>query len=177
MQGYTIVSLMGMLILLAFWVGDYKMLWATKKVVASVYEVGLRDYYFWGLCIAPSILSHLATVWGHYYRADSIFQRSISRVSWPSSLTAEERKAKQLNQISIWEKHDPWWGYTVKYWLLSFIAIVVNLVWFFQPVALNLKKALNKGDEPAVVIWGCKFSIVQDHREIPCDGSFFFWCF
>ncbi|GJJ73234.1 hypothetical protein EMPS_05592 [Entomortierella parvispora] len=174
MQGYTIVSLLGMLLVLAFWLGDYNMLWNTKAIVATVYEVGLRDYYFWGLCIAPSILSHFVTVWGHYFRADSVFQQSVSRVSWPATLSAEARKAKRLNQISIWEKHDPWWGYTVKYWLLAFIATVVNLVWFLQPVAYNIKKALDKGDESALVIWGSYIGFGSGYAAMGACGMILF---
>ncbi|KAF9110885.1 hypothetical protein BGX27_005753 [Mortierella sp. AM989] len=154
MHGYAILSLLGMLIVLAFWLGDYKMLWNSKAEVVEVYWVGLRDYYFWGLFISPSIISHFVTIWGHYYRADSIFQQSISRVSWPTSLSAEERSSKRLNMISIWERHDAWFGYTVKYWVLLFIATFVNLVWFIQPIAINIKKALENEEESSLVVWG-----------------------
>ncbi|KAF9346804.1 hypothetical protein BGX26_001680 [Mortierella sp. AD094] len=154
MYGYAALSLLGMLVLLAFWLGDYNMLWNTKAEVVEVYWVGLRDYYFWGLAISPSIISHFVTIWGHYYRADSVFQQSIKRVSWPASLSAEERRAKRLNEISIWEKHDPYFGYTVKYWVLVFIATAVNLVWFLLPIVINIKEALDEREESAVVVWG-----------------------
>ncbi|KAF9936956.1 ferric/cupric-chelate reductase, partial [Modicella reniformis] len=138
-----------MLVVLAFWLGDYEFLW--MQAVPEVYWVGKRDYYFWGLCIAPSILSHFVTMWGHYYRSDSVFQKSIDRVSWSASLSLQERNVKRLNQISIWERKDRWYGYTVKCWVLMFIASGVNLVWFIQPLAGNIGKALEH--EPPLHAW------------------------
>lgn len=155
MHGYALISLLGMLILSAFWIGDYEILWMTR--VQEVYWVGKRDYYFWGLCIAPSIVSHSVTIWGHYYRADSIFQKSVSRTSWPASLPLQERNTTRLNQVSIWERKDRWYGYTVKYWVLVFIASGVNLVWFIQPLAGNIGKALEH--EPPLQSWSGIWSI------------------
>ncbi|KAG0298770.1 ferric/cupric-chelate reductase [Linnemannia gamsii] len=149
-ETYKVISVLGGLMLTIFWIGDYSWLWTTKNKVLEVYFVGLRDYYFWGYCISPAIISHFVTIWGHYYRADSIFQRSISQVSWPSALTLSERVDKRLNQISFWEKKDGYFGYTVKYWFLSFIAFAVNMVWFIQPITKNIGKALDdpEGDAP-----------------------------
>ncbi|KAG0077371.1 ferric/cupric-chelate reductase [Linnemannia elongata] len=151
---YRVVAVLFALVLIIFWIGDYSWLWTTKNLVPEVYFVGLRDYYFWGYCISPAIISHFVTIWGHYYRADSIFQRSISQVSWPSALTLSERVAKRLNQISFWEKKDGYFGYTVKYWFLSFIAFAVNMVWFIQPISHNIGKALDEpGEDSPLAIW------------------------
>ncbi|KAG0197195.1 hypothetical protein BGX28_009298 [Mortierella sp. GBA30] len=128
--------------------GDFKMIWDTTKEVADIYHIGIRDYYFWGLCIAPTIISHFVTIWGHYYRADSIFQRSVSQVSWPASMPAQERKAKRLNALSVWEKHDPYFGYMYKFWVLAVITILLNLAWFFQPIVILLKE-----DDGHAAVW------------------------
>ncbi|KAF9404613.1 ferric/cupric-chelate reductase, partial [Podila epigama] len=140
---YVALSLLGMLIVLAFWLGDHKMLWDTKAEVLDVYWFGLRDHYFLGLCVLPSLVSHLATIWGHYYRADAIFQDSITRVS----------STDKTRKVAFWERHDSWLGYTYKYWFLVFIAAFVNLVWFAQPLE-GIRKNLDKGEPfwPTVLI-------------------------
>ena len=156
---YKVAAVLFALVLIIFWIGDYSWLWTTKNEVLEVYFVGLRDYYFWGYCISPAIISHFVTIWGHYYRADSIFQRSISQVSWPSALTLSERVAKRLNQISLWEKKDSYFGYTVKYWFLSFIAFAVNMVWFIQPISHNIEEALDDpGEDSPLAIWAGTYS-------------------
>ncbi|KAG0272319.1 hypothetical protein BGZ95_011930 [Linnemannia exigua] len=153
-EKYKVVAAMSALVMIIFWIGDYEWLWTTKKTVVEVYWVGLRDYYFWGYCISPSIFSHFVTIWGHYYRADSIFQRSLSQVSWPSALTLKERVSRNLNKISIWEKKDSYFGYTVKYWLLSLLAFAVNMIWFVQPIVRSAsnKKQEDEEDSP-LALW------------------------
>ncbi|KAF9121320.1 hypothetical protein BGW39_010631 [Mortierella sp. 14UC] len=150
---YKFLAVMGALTLVIFWIGDYRWLWITKKIVVEVYQVGLRDYYFWGYCISPSIFSHFVTIWGHYYRADSIFQRSLSQVSWPAGLTLSERVSRNLNNISIWEKKDSYFGYTVKYWLLSLLTLAVNLVWFVQPIARSVENEKEGEEESQLALW------------------------
>ncbi|KAF9935356.1 ferric/cupric-chelate reductase [Linnemannia zychae] len=169
-QYYKILSVLGGLILITFWIGDYNWLWRTKKDVPEVYWVGLRDYYFWGFCIAPAILSHFITIWGHYYRADSIFQRSISQVSWPSALTLSERVSRKLNMTSIWEKKDSFWGYSVKFWMLSFVALAVNLIWFIQPISYNIEKALKREDESASVVWAAHIGYGSGYASMGACG-------
>ncbi|KAF9096611.1 ferric/cupric-chelate reductase [Mortierella sp. GBA35] len=153
LEYYKVLAILLSLILIIFWIGDYSWLWITKREVLPVYNVGLRDYYFWAFCISPVILSHFVTVWGHYYRADSVFQDSVSRVSWPASLTLKERIKRNLNKVSIWEKKDSYFGYTVKFWLLSFVATAVNLVWFIQPISHNIGHAIEKGKDSLLAIW------------------------
>ncbi|KAF9186053.1 hypothetical protein BGZ50_002657 [Haplosporangium sp. Z 11] len=174
MYWFQLVSLLGMLIIIAFWLGDYNMLWHTSMEVKGYYWVGLRDYYFWGLSISPAILSHFVTMWGHYYRADFIFQSSVRHVSWPASLSAAARTAKRMNQTSFWEKKDRWLGYTVKYWVLIFISIVVNLMWFIQPIAYNIKKALNDPDEAPGPVWAAYIGFGSGYAAMGACGMVLF---
>ncbi|KAF9028389.1 hypothetical protein BGZ52_011605 [Haplosporangium bisporale] len=134
MRLYAIISLLGMLVMTGWWLADYQTLWG-KTEFGDFYHFAIRDYYFLGLCVLPSILSHLATIWGHYYRADTIFQESITRVS------SSDKKQK----VSIWERKDSYFGCTVKYYVLVFIATVVNLAWFGQPMK-GLAKELEEGE-------------------------------
>ncbi|KAF9328247.1 ferric/cupric-chelate reductase [Podila minutissima] len=119
----AIISLLGMLVMTGWWLADYETLWG-KTEFGDFYFFAIRDYYFLGLCVLPSILSHLVTIWGHYYRADAIFQESITRVS----------SADKKQKVSIWERKDSYFGCTVKYYVLVFIATGVNLAWFGQPM-------------------------------------------
>ncbi|KAF9931203.1 hypothetical protein BGZ67_005443 [Mortierella alpina] len=154
MYTHVLLTLLGMLVVLAFWMSDFKLLWDTKSEVKEVYWIGLRDYYFWGLCIVPSLFSHMVATWGHYYRADSIFQRSVRQVSWPASMTAQERNMKRLNAISLWERHDPYVGWTYRFWVLVVLAFGMNIAWFLQPMLKYLGPQLAEHpDENPVIIW------------------------
>ncbi|KAF9912372.1 ferric/cupric-chelate reductase [Linnemannia zychae] len=170
MEIYKFLAAMGALMLTIFFIGDYRWLWITKKTVVEVYWVGLRDYYFWGFCIAPSIFSHFVTIWGHYYRADSIFQRSLSQVSWPSALTLSERVKRNLNKISIWEKKDSYFGFTVKYWLLSALATAVNLVWFVQPIVQSREGETGEEEDSQLALWAAYIGYGSGYAAIGACG-------
>ncbi|KAG0246259.1 hypothetical protein BGX31_003449 [Mortierella sp. GBA43] len=105
---------------------DYDLTWATKIGTNWFYNV--RDYYVIGACIAPSVLGHIASIWGHYYRAEREFQHSIAKVTTPKSV-------KQ--KISLWERHI-WWGYTVKYWIMVAMVVLLNLTWFIFPMVVDV---------------------------------------
>lgn len=102
--------------------------------LSDLYFFNRRDLTFIGLFATPAILSHLITIWGHYYRADDFFQESIRFVSTSS--------VKERKRISIWERHDPWLGYTVKYWVLVGVSVVLNLLWFVQPVVVFMPEGV-----------------------------------
>ncbi|KAK3815655.1 MAG: hypothetical protein J3R72DRAFT_461504 [Linnemannia gamsii] len=115
---------------IAIWVGflviDFELTWEARNRMTDIYYFNRRDLIFISLFACPAILSHLITIWGHYYRTDALFQESIQLVS---TKTVKERK-----RISVWERHDPWFGFTVKYWVLVGISVVLNLMWFIQPL-------------------------------------------
>ncbi|KAF9919460.1 hypothetical protein BGZ65_012138, partial [Modicella reniformis] len=69
------------LIPIAYNFADYDLTWHNK--IDSNWFYNERDYYVLGLCIAPSVLGHIATIWGHYYRAEREFQHSIAKVTTP----------------------------------------------------------------------------------------------
>ena len=64
-----------------------------------IFYLNNRDYFTAAFCILPSVLGHLATIWGHYYRSEREFQHSINKVTTPASV-------KQ--KISLWEHHILW---------------------------------------------------------------------
>ncbi|KAF9421344.1 ferric/cupric-chelate reductase [Podila epigama] len=101
---------------------DYDLTWHRK--ITSNYFYGERDYYIIFLCILPTALGHLATIWGHYFRAEREFQHSIAKVTSPASVN---------QKISLWERHI-FWGYTVKYWILVAITVALNLTYFIVPM-------------------------------------------
>ncbi|KAG0368476.1 hypothetical protein BC939DRAFT_488780 [Gamsiella multidivaricata] len=120
------------LIPVAYNFADYELTWHRK--IDSNWFYNKRDYYVLALCIAPSVLGHLATIWGHYYRAEREFQHSIAKVTTPVSV-------KQ--KISLWERHI-WWGYTVKYWIMVVVTVLLNLTWFIVPMVQSTAKMVDR---------------------------------
>ncbi|KAF9362281.1 hypothetical protein BGX34_006488 [Mortierella sp. NVP85] len=127
---FQTVAALCVLVFTLFLFADFKVVWLPKVSVKDIYYYNKRDFFVVVLFIIPAIVSHLVTIWGHYYKADDIFQEAIAKCS---TATAKERK-----RISIWERHDPWWGFTVKYWLLVGVSVLLNLVWFAIPVMTYL---------------------------------------
>ncbi|KAI7832325.1 ferric reductase like transmembrane component-domain-containing protein [Gamsiella multidivaricata] len=84
-----------------------------------IFDLNNRDYLTVPFMIFPSVLGHMATIWGHYYRAEREFQHSIAKVTTPVSV-------KQ--KISLWEHH-VLWGYTVKFWILAGFMVLLNIGW------------------------------------------------
>ncbi|KAI8606423.1 hypothetical protein EDD21DRAFT_410230 [Dissophora ornata] len=111
------------LIPIAYNFADYEFTWI--RDISSNYYYNQRDYYVLGFCIAPSVLGHVGTIWGHYYRAEREFQHSIAKVTTPVSVS---------QKISLWERHILW-GYTVKYWIMVFVITSLNLTFFIVPMA------------------------------------------
>ncbi|KAF9990336.1 hypothetical protein BGZ75_002370 [Mortierella antarctica] len=120
------------LIPIGYQLADYDLTWHAK--IAANYIYGERDYYVIGACIAPSVLGHIATIWGHYYRAEREFQHSIAKVTAPASVN---------QKISLWERHI-FWGYTVKYWIMVFFTVVLNLTWFIVPMVQGTDKMIER---------------------------------
>ncbi|KAF9186052.1 ferric/cupric-chelate reductase [Haplosporangium sp. Z 767] len=129
---YQVLSLACIVVVILFLLADFKLTWLSPTTTYDIYYFNKRDFYFVSLFILPAIISHLITIWGHYYRADSIFQENIVNVS---TATAKERK-----RISVWERHDPWLGYTYKYWALVAVSVFLNLIWFVQPLIILIPK-------------------------------------
>ncbi|KAF9080052.1 hypothetical protein BGX23_002725, partial [Mortierella sp. AD031] len=98
---------------------DYFILWKTK--IKSHFVWNEMDLYWTVVCLLPILLGHFLTIWGNYFRATSQFQHSISKVTTP---------AHKKQRISIWERHDPYFGYTVKFWCLTGLITVMNIYWF-----------------------------------------------
>ncbi|KAF9105899.1 hypothetical protein BGX29_011111 [Mortierella sp. GBA35] len=120
------------LIPIAYSAGDYIFTW--KEKIASNYVYGERDYYVLGACIAPSVLGHIATIWGHYYRSEREFQHSIAKVTTPASVN---------QKISLWERHI-WWGYTVKYWIMVAVTVLLNVAWFITPMITGTGRMIER---------------------------------
>jgi hypothetical protein len=98
---------------------DYFVLWQVK--IKSHFVFNEMDLYWSVVCLLPILLGHFLTIWGNYFRATAQFQHSISKVTTP---------AHKKQCISIWERHDPYFGYTVKFWCLTGLIAVMNIYWF-----------------------------------------------
>ncbi|KAG0003726.1 hypothetical protein BGZ79_000200 [Entomortierella chlamydospora] len=127
---FQTLALVFLLVPTIYLIADFTLTWLTEVGKKDIYHYNKRDIYFVTFFIAPAIASHLVTIWGHYYRADAVFQKSIAMVS---TTNANEKK-----RISIWERHDPWLGYTYRYWVLVAVASALNLIWFAQPLVAYL---------------------------------------
>ncbi|KAF9941711.1 ferric/cupric-chelate reductase [Modicella reniformis] len=128
------VALSCVLVLTLYMFADFKVAWLSGVTVKDIYYYNKRDLYVVVLFIIPAIVSHLVTIWGHYFKRDEIFQESIAKCS---TATVKER-----TRIPVWERHDPWWGFTVKYWLLVGVSVLLNVIWFAQPVIAYLPPSL-----------------------------------
>ncbi|KAG0369002.1 ferric/cupric-chelate reductase [Gamsiella multidivaricata] len=142
------------LVFTLYLVADFTLTWLGGSGSRDIYYYNKRDLYFVTLFILPAIASHLVTIWGHYYRADNIFRESIAKVS---TATASERK-----KIGIWERHDPWFGFTVRYWMLVLVSVLLNLVWFLQPIVTYLPQSIKflgvYGAITAYLAFGCGYA-------------------
>lgn len=116
----------GLIVLFIAVVIDFEITWQSKGGIRNILTYNVRDAFFLSLFVLPALLSHLVTIWGHYYRADSHFQESIVKVSMEN--------AKDRKRVSIWERHDPWIGFSTKYWIMVLISVFFNVIWFVQPL-------------------------------------------
>ncbi|KAG0328362.1 hypothetical protein BGZ99_005545 [Dissophora globulifera] len=122
---FSVFILLCILFPVGYTLADYELTWERK--IGSNFIYNVRDYYVLGLCIAPTVLGHIATTWGHYYRAEREFQHSIAKITTPAS---------ERQKISLWEQHI-WCGYTVKFWIMATIAILMNLSWFIYAMVVG----------------------------------------
>ncbi|KAG0087720.1 hypothetical protein BGZ92_007065 [Podila epicladia] len=90
-----------------------------------IFYLNNRDYLTTACFLIPCIIGYLATIWGHYFRAEREFQNSISKVTTPAS---------ERQKISLWEHHIMW-GYTVKYWILVGVIVLMKITWVCIVVA------------------------------------------
>lgn len=105
---------------------DYFILWQDK--IKSHFVFGQMDLYWSVVCLLPILLGHFVTIWGNYFRATSQFEHSIAKVTTP---------ANKRQQISFWERHDGWLGFTIKFWCLVGLITVMNLYWFILTTVLS----------------------------------------
>ncbi|KAG9069485.1 hypothetical protein KI688_010388 [Linnemannia hyalina] len=132
MSPFYVFIIICTLIPIAYSAGDYWFTWQLK--IKNNYVYGQRDFYVLGACIAPSVLGHIATIWGHYYRAEREFQHSIAKVTTPASVN---------QKISLWERHI-WWGYTVKYWIMVAFTVLLNVAWFVTPMVTGTARMIER---------------------------------
>lgn len=106
--------------------------WILKR--EWIFYLSNRDYLTTALFLIPWIIGHMATIWGHYYRAEREFQHSIAKVTTPASVR---------QKISLWERHI-FWGYTVKYWILVGALIIMKIGWVLVSVLPRYKRYYEK---------------------------------
>ncbi|KAG0346351.1 hypothetical protein BG004_001888 [Podila humilis] len=123
---YSHLVVVCILVLVVGVVIDFEMTWQSKGSIRNILLYNIRDTFFTSLFVAPALVSHIITIWGHYYRSDSLFLGSIARAS-----VADPKERKR---ISFWERNDPWIGFSTKYWFMVLISIFFNLIWFIQPM-------------------------------------------
>ncbi|CAO3573854.1 unnamed protein product [Mortierella alpina] len=121
---------------------DYFLLWQEK--IKSRFEWNEIDLYWSLVCMLPILLGHFITIWGNYFRAASQFQHSISKVT-----TSTDKKQR----ISFWERHDSTrFGFTVKFWCLSALIIIMNIYWFVLTTILSCPAYVKSyGDAAGIV--------------------------
>ncbi|KAG0054443.1 hypothetical protein BGZ83_011237 [Gryganskiella cystojenkinii] len=105
---------------------DYFILWQDK--IKSHFVFGQIDLYWSVVCLLPILLGHFITIWGNYFRATTQFEHSIAKVTTPAS---------KHKKISLWERHDRWFGCTLKFWCLSGLIVFLNLYWFILTTILS----------------------------------------
>ncbi|KAK3821604.1 MAG: ferric reductase like transmembrane component-domain-containing protein [Benniella sp.] len=105
------------LIPVGYFAGEGYITWILTR--EWIFYLNSRDYYTAAFGLLPTAMGHVATIWGHYFRAEREFQHSITKVTTPVSV-------KQ--KISLWEHHI-FWGYTVKYWILVAVIVLLNCGW------------------------------------------------
>ncbi|KAG0073608.1 hypothetical protein BGZ92_003775 [Podila epicladia] len=125
-QYFKTLAWAGLIVLFVAVVIDFEVTWESKGGIRNILTYNVRDAFFLSLFVLPAVLSHLVTIWGHYYRADSHFQESIVKVAM--------KNAKDRKRVSIWERHDPWIGFSTKYWIMVLISVFFNAIWFVQPL-------------------------------------------
>ncbi|KAG0332337.1 ferric/cupric-chelate reductase [Podila humilis] len=95
-----------------------------------IFQFGNKDYLTTAFFLVPWIVGHLATIWGHYFRAEREFQNSITKVTTPVSVQ---------QKISLWERHS-FFGYTVKYWILVGALGLMKVSWILVSVLPRYKR-------------------------------------
>ncbi|KAG0026492.1 hypothetical protein BGZ81_006311 [Podila clonocystis] len=106
--------------------------WILKR--EWIFYLSNRDYLTTALFLIPWIIGHMATIWGHYFRAEREFQHSIAKVTTPASVR---------QKISLWERHI-FWGYTVKYWILVGALVIMKIGWVLISVLPRYKRYYEK---------------------------------
>ncbi|KAF9995495.1 ferric/cupric-chelate reductase [Entomortierella chlamydospora] len=157
---FFISILLCILIPIAYSFADYKLTWI--RSIRSNYYYNERDYYVLGLCIAPTVLGHIGTIWGHYYRAEREFQHSIAKVTTPASIH---------QKISLWERHI-WCGFTVKYWIAVFITVALNVTWFVVPLVNEVPKMVKRSGRVSGV--GRAIGDAAGYAIVACTGMLLF---
>lgn len=142
-----------LLVPFVYLIADFYLVWLKSEGTRAIYHYfNKRDFFFVGLLVLPAIVSHMVTIWDHYYRADSRFQKSIVKVvsgneedNQDDAKAAKKRgkvQSPKKKTTSIWERHDSWKGWTVKVWVLVAISVFLNFVWFLQPLIAFLPRGI-----------------------------------
>ncbi|KAI9231481.1 MAG: hypothetical protein BYD32DRAFT_204922 [Podila humilis] len=115
---------------------DFEISWQGRRGIRFILLYNIWDAFFLSLFVLPAVLSHLVTIWGHYYRVDSHFQESIVKVCMENS--------KGRKRVSFWERHDPWIGFSTKYWIVVLISVFFNVIWFVQPLVAFMPNGMKR---------------------------------
>lgn len=147
----------GLAVLVFAVVIDFEITWQARRGIRFILLYNIWDAFFLSLFVLPAVLSHLVTIWGHYYRVDSHFQESIVKVCMENS--------KDRKRVSFWERHDPWIGFSTKYWIVVLISVFFNVIWFVQPLVAYMPNGMRRLG---------KMGAIYGKREGGCIFFFFF---
>ena len=111
-----------------------------------IFSFNNRDYLVTAFCLLPTVLGHMATIWGHYFRSEREWHHSLDKVT-----TSADPKEK----TSLWELHTLW-GYTVKYWVLVGSVVLIQLAWIVVVVYCTLPNELKDPDYTTEALIGRK---------------------
>ncbi|KAF9939352.1 hypothetical protein BGZ65_010737 [Modicella reniformis] len=127
LPSFSSLSIGACLAIFSGWMfADYFVLWKHRIQSHLVWN---EMYLYWSIvCLLPILLGHFITLWGNYFRTSSQFQHSISMVTTPTH---------KKQQISLWERHDPSFGFTIKFWCLAGLITVMNIYWFVLTTILS----------------------------------------
>ncbi|KAG0332713.1 hypothetical protein BG004_001131, partial [Podila humilis] len=119
------IALQNLVIFLCFGIfvgylfADYFVLWQEK--IKSHFVWNQMDLWWSVACLLPLMLGHFVTIWGNYFRSTGQFKRSIAKVTTP---------AHKQQRVSIWERHDRYFGCSVKFLCLAGVVTILNVYWF-----------------------------------------------
>ncbi|KAF9974832.1 hypothetical protein BGZ73_001692 [Actinomortierella ambigua] len=147
--------------------------WTWIKRAEFVFKVyNRRDWLMIPLVLFPLLAGHLITIWGHYFRTDEVYHRTIHHATLSQDDKDKHqaaRKAKK-NPTHFW--HRRWWEWTYKQWALAIIIIAFNIIWF--GVTYHHDYSLYRLRFGVLTSLGLAFGSASGYALLPCTAWILF---